>query len=81
MLFSAIPSYRLPREVIEKEIDSLLDENITLRCDTKLGRDITIERSLRTGFRRSSSPWARTRACRCISGAKTFPGSTRRSSS
>ena len=50
MLFSAIPSYRLPREVIEKEIHSLLDENITLRCDTKLGRDITIDTLFEDGF-------------------------------
>ena len=50
MLFSAIPSYRLPREIIEKEIRSLLDENITLRCDTKLGRDITIDTLFDEGF-------------------------------
>ena len=50
MLFSAIPSYRLPREVIEKEIHSLLDENITLQCDTKLGRDITIDTLFEDGF-------------------------------
>ncbi len=50
MLFSAIPSYRLPREVIEREIQSLLDENITLQCDTKLGRDITIDTLFEDGF-------------------------------
>jgi NADH-quinone oxidoreductase subunit F len=50
MLFSAIPSYRLPREVIENEIKSLLDENITLRCDTKLGRDVTIDTLFEDGF-------------------------------
>jgi NADH-quinone oxidoreductase subunit F len=51
MLFSAIPSYRLPREVIGKEIESLFDENITLKCDTKLGRDITIETLFQEGFK------------------------------
>lgn len=51
MLYSAIPSYRLPREVIRKEIESLLDENITLRCDTKLGRDITIETLFQEGYK------------------------------
>jgi len=50
MLFSAIPSYRLPREVIQKEIASLLDENITLQCNTKLGRDITIDTLFDEGF-------------------------------
>ncbi len=51
MLFSAIPSYRLPREVIQKEVDSLLDENITLQCNTALGRDVTIDRLLEEGFK------------------------------
>jgi NADH-quinone oxidoreductase subunit F len=51
MLFSAIPSYRLPREVIQKEVDSLLDENITLKCNTALGRDITIDNLLEEGFK------------------------------
>ncbi|MGB5872203.1 MAG: NADH-ubiquinone oxidoreductase-F iron-sulfur binding region domain-containing protein, partial [Bacteroidota bacterium] len=50
MLYSAIPSYRLPREIIQKEIRSLLDENITLRCDTKLGRDITIDTLFEEGY-------------------------------
>jgi len=39
MLISCIPAYRLPRDVARKEIKSLLDENITLRCGTALGRD------------------------------------------
>jgi NADH-quinone oxidoreductase subunit F len=43
MLYCAIPSYRLPREVIEKEIDSLLNDNITIKCNTALGTDILID--------------------------------------
>lgn len=43
MLYSAIPSYRLPRTTIEKEIESILDENITVKCNTTLGREITID--------------------------------------
>ena len=50
MLFSAIPSYRLPREVIRKEIESLLDENITLKCGTTLGRDFTIDGLFADGY-------------------------------
>jgi len=50
MLFSAIPSYRLPREIIQKEIRSLLDENVTLQCDTKLGRDMTIDTLFEEGY-------------------------------
>ena len=50
MLFCAIPSYRLPREVVRSEIDALLDENIELRCGTALGRDVTIDGLLEGGY-------------------------------
>ena len=50
MLVCAIPSYRLPREVVRKEIDSLIDENITLKCNSALGREVTIESLLDAGY-------------------------------
>ena len=50
MLLSCIPAYRLPRNVAQKEIDALLAENITLKCGTTLGRDITIDELLRDTF-------------------------------
>ncbi|MFC1783759.1 FAD-dependent oxidoreductase, partial [Planctomycetota bacterium] len=50
MLISCIPSYRLPREVLQKEINALLDENITLKCKIALGRDITVEKLFADGF-------------------------------
>jgi len=50
MLISCIPAYRLPGDVTRKEIESLLDENITLRCGTALGRDITIDELFKDGF-------------------------------
>jgi NADH-quinone oxidoreductase subunit F len=43
MLVSGIPAYRLRRDVLEKEIASLVDDNVTLKCDTALGRDFTID--------------------------------------
>ncbi|HOE11117.1 MAG TPA: FAD-dependent oxidoreductase [bacterium] len=51
MLISCIPAYRLPRETIRKEIRSLLDENISLKCGTTLGRDLTIDDLFRDGFK------------------------------
>ena len=51
MLVSCIPAYRLPRDVLRKEIKSLLDENITLRCGTALGRDINIDELFKDGFK------------------------------
>jgi len=50
MLISCIPAYRLPLDVTRKEIKTLLDENITLRCGTVLGRDITIDELFKDGF-------------------------------
>ena len=51
MLVSGIPAYRLPREGLRKEIDLLLDENVTLKCNTALGRDISIDGLFEDGFR------------------------------
>ncbi len=51
MLICAIPEYRLPREPLEKEINSLLNENIDLKCNMALGRDITIDGLLDDGYK------------------------------
>lgn len=52
MLISCIPAYRLPQEIVGKEIESLLDDkNITLRCGTVLGRDIYIDELFKGGFK------------------------------
>ena len=50
MLYSAIPSYRLPREVIRNEVLALVDENITLRCNSTLGRDVTLDSLFGDGY-------------------------------
>jgi NADH-quinone oxidoreductase subunit F len=52
MLISCIPAYRLPKDLLHKEIESLLDdENITLRSGTVLGRDITIDKLFKDTFK------------------------------
>ena len=50
MLFCAIPSYRLPRDTIQKEIDSLLDDNITIKYNVALGRDISVDSLMQEGY-------------------------------
>jgi NADH-quinone oxidoreductase subunit F len=50
MLCCAIPAYRLPHEIIQKEVESLLDDNITLKCNTALGRDITVDSLFEDGY-------------------------------
>jgi len=50
MLYCAIPTYRLPHQIIRREIEALMDENITLKCNTALGRDITVDGLFEDGF-------------------------------
>ena len=50
MLFWTIPEYRLPRDVVRREIDALLNDRITLKCDTRLGTDFTVDELFEQGF-------------------------------
>lgn len=50
MLVSAIPDYRLPRDVLQQEIDALLNENITVNLNSSLGTDITVDGLLGDGY-------------------------------
>ena len=43
MLRYAIPEYRLPKAVLDKEIATITPLCEEVRCNTKLGRDITLE--------------------------------------
>jgi len=51
MLVSGIPSYRLRRDVLDKEIAALLDDNLTVKCGTALGRDFTIDSLFDKGYK------------------------------
>ena len=43
MLRYGIPDYRLPQDILEKDIDYILSTGIEVRLDTSVGKDITIE--------------------------------------
>jgi NADPH-dependent glutamate synthase beta subunit-like oxidoreductase/Pyruvate/2-oxoacid:ferredoxin oxidoreductase delta subunit len=43
MLRYGIPRYRLPREVLDAEIQRILDLGVELKLNTAVGRDLTIE--------------------------------------
>lgn len=43
MLRYGIPSYRLPREILDNEIESILSSGIKAFTDTEIGKDITFE--------------------------------------
>jgi NADH-quinone oxidoreductase subunit F len=51
MLVGAIPAYRLPRDVLRKEIQSLLNRNVTVEYGKALGKDFTIDSLLADGFK------------------------------
>ncbi len=51
MLATGVPEYRLPRDVLQREIDALLDdESITLECGKALGRDLSLDSLVEQGF-------------------------------
>jgi NADH-quinone oxidoreductase subunit F len=49
MLLAAIPPYRLPREVLQKEIDAIL-ARVEVKCGARLGHDLSIDELLADGY-------------------------------
>jgi NADH-quinone oxidoreductase subunit F len=49
MLRYGIPAYRLPRDVLDEEIDAIITAGVTVKTGVKVGRDITLE-ELRRSF-------------------------------
>jgi NADPH-dependent glutamate synthase beta subunit-like oxidoreductase len=43
MLRYGIPVYRLPREILDGEIQRILDLGVELKCDTKIGQDVSFD--------------------------------------
>ncbi len=50
MLRYGIPEYRLPKEVLDLEIDQILSLGVTLQTNAELGRDFTVAGLKREGF-------------------------------
>jgi NADPH-dependent glutamate synthase beta subunit-like oxidoreductase len=50
MLRLGVPAYRLPRDVLDREIAELIDERVEVRLGTKLGKDVTIDGLKRAGY-------------------------------
>lgn len=44
MLRYGIPAYRLPRDVLAREIEDIKNLGIEIRCDIRIGRDISFEK-------------------------------------
>ncbi len=50
MMTYAIPEYRLPRRILKEEIDWLLGTGITLKTNTEIGKDLTIDQLKAEGY-------------------------------
>ena len=51
MLLNGIPSFRLEKDVLEKEIGILETMGVTFRCGVEVGRDVTIQELREQGFK------------------------------
>ena len=51
MLTAGIPSYRLPHDLVQAEINVIRDMGVTMKTDVELGKDTTIERLRQDGFK------------------------------
>ncbi len=50
MLTYAIPEYRLPKEIVKKEIEGLINYGIKVKTNTFVGQDITFEKLRAEGY-------------------------------
>lgn len=51
MLTMGIPTYRLPREIVEAEIRLIRDMGVTMKTGVEIGKDITIAQMREGGFK------------------------------
>ena len=51
MLTAGVPVFRLPRELVQAEIDTILSMGVDLKCNQKLGRDFTIASLREQGYK------------------------------
>src|ERR1019366_3844223 len=50
MLRLGVPAYRLPRDVLDYEIEQILNERVDVQLNQKLGKDFTIDSLKKAGF-------------------------------
>ena len=51
MLRVGIPDYRLPKDILDREIDNILRLGVELKTNTALGRDFTLDELLEEGYK------------------------------
>ncbi len=71
--YTAFPSYKLQKDVVDAEIEVLRQMGVDIRCGVEVGRDITLDTLRREGLRLSTWPLAARTAA-----ARAFPARTPR---
>ncbi|MCE5321850.1 FAD-dependent oxidoreductase [bacterium] len=51
MMRAGIPDFRLPRNVLDSQIKDILDLGVELKCNSPIGKDITIDSLLNDGYK------------------------------
>ncbi|MCK7513394.1 MAG: pyridine nucleotide-disulfide oxidoreductase, partial [Desulfobacterales bacterium] len=51
MLRVGIPAHRLPREILDQEIEVITNLGVEIKTNTALGRDVTIDGLLKDGYK------------------------------
>jgi len=51
MLGAAIPEHRLPKKVLNKEIENIKKAGVEIKTNTRIGKDITLDGLLNDGFK------------------------------
>ena len=51
MMRAGIPDFRLPRNVLDSQINAILDLGVELKCDSPIGKDLTIDGLLKDGYK------------------------------
>ena len=51
MLMNGIPSFRLEKDVLQKEIDLITKMGVEIRCGVEVGKDVTLDQLRRQGFK------------------------------
>ncbi|MFC1910341.1 FAD-dependent oxidoreductase [Chloroflexota bacterium] len=47
----AIPEYRLPKDVLAAEIKEIIDAGIELKCNTTIGKDVSLDNLMKQGYK------------------------------
>ena len=63
VLIYGIPEFRLPKDIVQREVDRLVASASKIEIDVIVGKTCTIDRAARRCSTRSS--WPSAPACRC----------------